>query len=130
MRSRDLSPLLRHPSVYSFCLATNEVRRCATRHGTAGLCSARRKHHFVYCCIIAETCLDVTVLTRRKYATICLPASSIILVRLRTDFERRVTTFLCVTSCVYSANIVQIIRSCYVSNNKGEYVSRIVNALP
>jgi hypothetical protein len=33
-RSRDPSPLLRHPSVYSCCLATNEATRCATRLGT------------------------------------------------------------------------------------------------
>jgi hypothetical protein len=39
--SRD-PPLLRHPSVYSCCLATNEVRRCeAIRHGSARLGSAR-----------------------------------------------------------------------------------------
>jgi hypothetical protein len=37
-RSRDSSPLLRHPSVYSCCLAKNEARRCdamrdSARHG-------------------------------------------------------------------------------------------------
>jgi hypothetical protein len=74
-RSRDPSQLLRHPSVYSCCLATNEARRCTTWHGTAELGSARlgtarRKHHFVYCCVIAGTCFDVTVLAWRKYATI------------------------------------------------------------
>jgi hypothetical protein len=76
-RSRDHSPLLHHPSVYSCCLATNEARRCATRHGTARLgsiwfCSARRKHRFVYYCVIVEACFDVTVLAFRKYATITL----------------------------------------------------------
>jgi hypothetical protein len=30
----------------------------------------RRKHRFVYCCVIAGTCFDVTVLAWRKYATI------------------------------------------------------------
>jgi hypothetical protein len=70
MRSRDPSPFLCHPSVYSCCLAINEVRRCATRHGSAQLCSARRKHHFVYCCVIAGACFDVTVLAWHKYTTI------------------------------------------------------------
>jgi hypothetical protein len=32
--------------------------------------SARRIHHFVYCCIIAGTCFEVTVLVWSKYATI------------------------------------------------------------
>jgi hypothetical protein len=69
--SRDPSPLLLYPSVYSCCLATNEVRRFVTSWlGSARLFSARRKHRFVYCCIIAGACLDVTVLAWRKYATI------------------------------------------------------------
>jgi hypothetical protein len=38
-----------------------DAKRCATRHG-----SARRKHRFIYCCVIAGACFDVTVLTRRK----------------------------------------------------------------
>jgi hypothetical protein len=37
----------------------------ATHHG-----SARRKQHFVYCCVIAGACFDVTVVAWRKYATI------------------------------------------------------------
>jgi hypothetical protein len=45
-------------------------RRGATRHYTAELGSARRKHRFVYCCVIARTCFEVTVLALRKYATI------------------------------------------------------------
>jgi hypothetical protein len=49
-----------------------DVRRCATRHGTAEFGSAQRKHRFVYCCVIAGTCFDVPILTWRKYATICL----------------------------------------------------------
>jgi hypothetical protein len=32
--------------------------------------SARRKHRFVYCCVIAAACFNVTVLAWRKYATI------------------------------------------------------------
>jgi hypothetical protein len=32
--------------------------------------SARRKHRFVYCCVIVGACFDVTVLAWRKYATI------------------------------------------------------------
>jgi hypothetical protein len=69
-RSHDPSPLLRHPSVYSSCLATNEGKRCATRHGSARLGSARRKHRFVYCCVIVGACFDVTVLTWRKCSAI------------------------------------------------------------
>jgi hypothetical protein len=34
--------------------------------------SARRKYRFVYCCVIVGTCFDVTVLARRKYATLLL----------------------------------------------------------
>jgi hypothetical protein len=34
-RSRDPSPLLRHSSVYSCCLATNEARQCANCLGSA-----------------------------------------------------------------------------------------------
>jgi hypothetical protein len=71
-RSRDPSPLLLHPSVYSCCLATNEARRCATRRGLVRLGLARRKHRFIYCCVIAGMCFDVTVLAWRKYATIFL----------------------------------------------------------
>jgi hypothetical protein len=69
-RSRDPSPLLRYPSVYSCCLATNEARWCdSSRHSRPGLSSARRRHRFVYCCTIMGTCFDVTVLSWRKYAT-------------------------------------------------------------
>jgi hypothetical protein len=58
-----------------------DARRCATRHGTANLGSARQtssRHGedtaSSNCCVIAGTCFDVTVLTWRKYATIlCLP---------------------------------------------------------
>jgi hypothetical protein len=45
-----------------------QARRGATRHGTAELGSARRKHRFAYCCVIAGTCFDVTVLAWSKYA--------------------------------------------------------------
>jgi hypothetical protein len=85
--SRDPSTLLRHPSVNSCCLATNEARRCdarqgetrrgdairdSSRHSRARLCSARRKHLFVYCCVIAGTYFEDTVLAWRKYTTITL----------------------------------------------------------
>jgi hypothetical protein len=40
-RSRDPSPLLRHPSVYSRCLATNEARRCEAMRDSSRLGSAR-----------------------------------------------------------------------------------------
>jgi hypothetical protein len=78
--SRDPSPLWHHPSVYSYCLATNEARLCDTMSdssrlgsallNSALLRSAQRKHRFVYCCIIVGACFDVTVLAWRKYATI------------------------------------------------------------
>jgi hypothetical protein len=67
-RSRDPSPLLRHPSIYS--VSRQRTRRVATRHDTAELCSARRKHRFVYCCVIAGTCFNVTILPWRTYFTI------------------------------------------------------------
>jgi hypothetical protein len=34
-----------------------------------------RKHRFVYCCVIAGACFDVTVLAWRKYATLLPPNS-------------------------------------------------------
>jgi hypothetical protein len=48
----------------------DDVRRCATRHGTADLGSAQRKHRFVYSCLIVGACFDVTVLAWRKYVTL------------------------------------------------------------
>jgi hypothetical protein len=51
-----------------------DVRQCVTHHGTAELGSAWRKHCFIYCCVIAEMCFDVTVLAWRKYTTLCLLA--------------------------------------------------------
>jgi hypothetical protein len=54
-----------HSCVIQVFIAANDARRCATRLG-----SARRKHSFVKCCLIAGTCFDVTVLAWRKYATI------------------------------------------------------------
>jgi hypothetical protein len=70
-------PLPLHPSVYSGCLATGNTRwgdatRIAIRSrlGSAILGTARRKHRFVYYCVIAGACFDVTILTRCKYATI------------------------------------------------------------
>jgi hypothetical protein len=47
-----------------------DARRGATRHGTAEVGSARRKHPFVYCCVIAGTCFDVTDFTWHKSAKI------------------------------------------------------------
>jgi hypothetical protein len=41
------------------------VTACPARLG-----SARRKHRFVYYCVIAGACFDVTILAWRKYATI------------------------------------------------------------
>jgi hypothetical protein len=45
-------------------------RRGNARLVTAVLSSARRKHRLVYCCVIAGTYFDITVLAWRKYATI------------------------------------------------------------
>jgi hypothetical protein len=39
--------------------------------GSALLGTGRRKHGFVFCCVIAGALFDVTVLAWRKYATIC-----------------------------------------------------------
>jgi hypothetical protein len=47
-----------------------EAMRDSSRHGRAQLDSAQRKHRFVYCCVIAGTCFDVTVIAWRKYATL------------------------------------------------------------
>jgi hypothetical protein len=74
-RSRDPSLFLRHPSVCSCCLATTrrgDATRWANRSGlgSALLVSARRKHRFVYYCVITGACFDVTVLVWRKYATL------------------------------------------------------------
>jgi hypothetical protein len=74
-RSGDPFPLLRHPSVHSCCLATKEARQCeamrqSSRHGRARIGSARRKHRFVYCCVIAGTCFHVAILAWRIYITI------------------------------------------------------------
>jgi hypothetical protein len=44
--------------------------RYSSRHGRAGLGSARKKHSFVYCCVIAGTYFEVTVFAYRKYAII------------------------------------------------------------
>jgi hypothetical protein len=51
--------------------AWQQARRGVTRHGTAELGSAQRKYHFIYCCIIAGTCFEVTVLAWCKYAIVC-----------------------------------------------------------
>jgi hypothetical protein len=40
------------------------------RLGTTELGSARNKHRFVYCCVIAETGFEVTVIAWCKYTTI------------------------------------------------------------
>jgi hypothetical protein len=52
-------------------VAWQQTRRDdATRHGTSEFGSARRKHRFVHCCVIAGMCFEVTVLAWRKYGTI------------------------------------------------------------
>jgi hypothetical protein len=47
------------------------TRLVTARLGSARLPLARRKHRFVYCCVIVGACFDVTVLAWRKYATVC-----------------------------------------------------------
>jgi hypothetical protein len=64
-------------------MATNEAMlddaiRCANRHGTA-----RRKHRFVYCCVIAGTYFEVTALAWRKYATLYMIHESSAATRLQ-----------------------------------------------
>jgi hypothetical protein len=44
----------------------------SARFGLVLLGTAWRKHRFVYYCVIAGACFDVTILTWRKYATISL----------------------------------------------------------
>jgi hypothetical protein len=60
----------------------DNARRCATRHGTVDVGSARlglsrRKYRFVYCCEIVGAFFDVTVLAWRKYATKVITTSII-----------------------------------------------------
>jgi hypothetical protein len=54
---RDSSPLF-------------SARLGSARLGSARLDSARKKHRFVYCCVIVGACSEITVLAWRKYATI------------------------------------------------------------
>jgi hypothetical protein len=63
-----------------------DTRRCATRHGTAELGSARRKHRFVYCCVIVGACFNVIVFACGKYATILY--SSILLHNIHTATKK------------------------------------------
>jgi hypothetical protein len=49
----------------------------------AELGSARRKNHFVYCCVIAGTCFKVTVLAWRKYATILWNSGGIMISKVK-----------------------------------------------
>jgi hypothetical protein len=98
-RSRDPSPRLRHPSVYSCCLATNEARPCATRHGSALLGSKRREHRSVYCCVIAEACFDVTVLS---------PHSFIFLIILGEASHYAVVSVLSAEMAAYTARRVAL----------------------
>jgi hypothetical protein len=51
-------------------VAWQQTRAGDERLVMARLGSARRKHRLVYCCVIAGTCFEVTVLAWRKYATI------------------------------------------------------------
>jgi hypothetical protein len=64
------------------------------RHGELG--SARRKHCFVYCCVIARTCFEVTVLARRKYAIILRPLLDPLIFLLNSEFSTRI---LCAFFC-------------------------------
>jgi hypothetical protein len=51
-------------------LVHGSARLGSLRLASALLGTARRKHRFVYCCVIAGACSDVTVLAWRKYATL------------------------------------------------------------
>jgi hypothetical protein len=60
---------------HSCVMGTSEARPCdascdPSRHDRPRLGTVRRKHRFVYCCVIAGTCFEVTALAWRKYATI------------------------------------------------------------
>jgi hypothetical protein len=44
----------------------------STRLGSALLGTARSKHRFIYYCVIAGACFDVTVLVWHKYVTILI----------------------------------------------------------
>jgi hypothetical protein len=73
-RSRDHSPS-RVIQVFTVVAWQHEVRRCnansdlfTARLGSAILGTEQRKHCFVYYCVIAGVCFDVTVLVWRKYA--------------------------------------------------------------
>jgi hypothetical protein len=77
-RSRDQSPLLGHPSVYSCCLATVTCLPQGCVATFAARLSRRGKHRFVYCCIAAGTCFEVTILAWRKYATLYISNLSLI----------------------------------------------------
>jgi hypothetical protein len=67
-------------------VAWQQARRGAIRHGTAELGSAQRNQLFVYCCVIAGTCFEVTVLAWRKYATIFTSPSTLLPVLVRYSF--------------------------------------------
>jgi hypothetical protein len=51
-------------------VAWQQTRRSDATRWATRLGSARWKHRFVYCCVIAGACFDVTVLAWRKYATV------------------------------------------------------------
>jgi hypothetical protein len=51
-------------------LVHSSARLGSPQLGSALLSTEQRKHCFVYCCVIAGACFDVTVLVWRKYATL------------------------------------------------------------
>jgi hypothetical protein len=71
MRSRDPSSLLRHPNVYSCCLATRDVFTSALRsNGSGATLTAPKTPLSSTVCVIAGICFEVTILAWRKYVTL------------------------------------------------------------
>jgi hypothetical protein len=78
--SRDLTPLLRNPSVYGCRLETGNVFtpalrnnvRGATRHATAELGTARRKNRFVNCSVIFVFTEALPIYSLSKSVTILI----------------------------------------------------------
>jgi hypothetical protein len=103
------------------CLATSEgsegrrgaARLGSARHGTAELGSARRKHLFVYCCIIVGTCFKVTVLACSKYATVCM----------------YVCMYVCMCVCMYVCMYVCMSIKCYLKLQSIEKCSGCVGCI-
>jgi hypothetical protein len=71
-----------HGSAWFGSARLGSVRLGSPRLGSILLGSARRKRRFVYYCVIAGVCFDVTVLAWRKYATIYFPTEDLLYTNL------------------------------------------------